>query len=201
MPIPPARSVTANNVFIKRTVVLDSIIQPVTTTWQAYPYIFAINRVPSYSEMASLFSEYKINAVKLTFTPFWDGSDAQNQWGSNTIALPRVYTLIDKNGISPGVLATENQFLEYGTAVQMKRPQEPFSIYVKNPQAEGAAAIGGGFTGNAIQVASPWLDTLNLNIEHHGAAIGIAIQGGSGTGTAWGYHVTATYYFQFKNAV
>lgn len=185
--------VKSNTVFLKRSVVLESIGRTVTTGWGAFPYQFTLNQLPAYSELQAVFDSYRINAIKLTFTPYWDN----NNWNiTNTVyVLPRVYTLIDKNGIPPGQIATEAQFLEYSNSRQIVKPQEPFSIFIKKPSVEMRA----GSTDN-VGNASPWIDTADPTVPHHGCAAGMVIPSGSAD-VGFFYHVVATFYLEMKTAV
>lgn len=192
------RYIMNNHVFIKRQFVKDTVGATVSGGWTSFPFIFKFNDLTSYPEML-LFDSYKIHAIKLTFTPYWDSNDLSNQVNYTTV-LPRVYTIVDRNGFPAGSLATENQFLEHAKARQIRRPQEPFSIYIKNPGVETSAATGGGFTANGLTRYSPWIDTSNVNIEHFGCALGMILPGGSPTAGFY-YNVVATYYMHFKNAV
>lgn len=196
----PASYKFNNNVFIKRTIVIGTANTTVAAGWTSFPYTFTASSIPTWANLASNFDSYRINAIKMTFTPFWDGNDTQNQFGANTIALPRVYTLIDRNGITAGSLAFEDQFIESAKAVQQTKPQEAFSIYLRRPGVEGSVDIGGGFANNAKTNWSPWLDTSNPLVVHNGAALGMIIPGGAAA-AGWSYHVTCTFYLQFRNAI
>lgn len=188
-----------NNCFIKRSVQITTFGTSVGAGWSSIPLVFTANQLPGWSEIQALFDSYRINAVKLTLTPFWDGSDA-TQNGPAYTTIPRVYTLIDRNGFPAGSLASEALFLESSKCVQIMKPTEGFTVYVKNPGVEGAVATGSGFTANAKANFSPWLDTSNGNVEHYGAAVGIVIPAGSAT-SGWYYNINATFYMQVKNAV
>lgn len=195
--MPMRRYINNNHVFIKRQFLLPTV-GATGLGWVSVPLNFRFGDLPSYPEML-LFDSYKIHAIKLTFTPFWDSNDLSNQQSFTTV-LPRVYTIVDRNGFPAGSLATEAQFLEHSKSRQIRKPQEPFSIYIKNPGVETAAAIGGGFTANGVTRYSPWIDTSNVNIEHFGCAIGIILPAGN-PNCGFYYNVVATYYLHFKNAV
>lgn len=123
-----------------------------------------------------------------------------NQNGPFYTTLPRVYTVVDRNGFNAGSLASENLFLEAAKCRLIKKPQEPFNIYIKAPGCELAVANGGGFTANAATTYRPWLDLSGLNIEHYGAALGMIMPSGSPT-SGFYYNVNATFYLQFKNVI
>lgn len=189
------RYIMNNHVFIKRQFVSNGIGANVAGGFKSFPSVFKFNDLPSYPEML-LFDSYKIHAIKVTYTPYWDNSDMINQ---SFAILPRVYTVVDRNGFPAGSLATENQFLEHAKCRQIKKPTEPFSIYIKNPGVETSGAIGGGFTANGLTRYSPWIDTSNVNIEHFGSALGIILPSGPAD-LGFYYNVVVTYYMHFKNA-
>lgn len=200
----PRNIIKDNVTFIKRTIIRDpeSIGVLSTSGWTAFPFSFNVNQIPTWSEFQSLFDSYRVNAIKLTLTPYFSGVDS-TLTGPGIVYptfQPRVYTLIDRNGFPAGSLATENQFIESAQAQIVKKPCEPFEIYIKNPGVEAAVAIGGGFTANAMNKFSPWLDTSNPSVEHWGAAVGMVIPPNSVNGGFF-YNVNVTYYMQFRNAV
>lgn len=191
----PRRAVRTQTTFIKRSFPLQSIAVA-EGTYTAHPYQFRLDTLPNYSEITNLFNQYRINAVKLSFTPYYVDNNLANT--VNTYyAMPRVYTLIDRNGIPPGQLATEAQFLEYGTAKQIVEPNKPFSIYIKKPCVELASA-GDVATNPSVMKWNPWVDVNNPTIPHHGCAVGMTMPAGL-SGTFFTYHVVATYFMEFKN--
>lgn len=196
---PPRGVKNNNNVFIKRNVQVTTFGTTVATGWNAIPLTFSANSLPGWSGLQDNFDTYRINAVKLTLTPFWDTADV-NQNGPAYNTLPRVYTQIDRNGFPAGSLATEARFLESAKTYQVMEPGKGFTIFIKNPAVEGSVAIGGGFTANAQTTWSPWLDTSNGNVEHNGAAMGIVLPAGS-PGSGWYYNINATYYLQMRHSV
>ncbi|MEO5351389.1 MAG: hypothetical protein H7836_17370 [Magnetococcus sp. YQC-3] len=194
----PRLAIKSNAMMCTRKVVLGTVGTQVGTGWTSYPYSFRFDDIVSYAELQSVFDCYKINAIKLTFTPYWDSNDVSNQTGFTGV-LPRVFTLIDRNGIPSGALATEDLFLEYGNARQIRNPQRPFNIYIKAPGVELSSA--GAITSlPAVTKYKPWIDTSNTTIPHNGCAIGMVIPAGTST-MGFYYHVVATFYLQFKNVV
>lgn len=165
-------------------------------TWTAYPYTFRAGNLPNYSAYQALFDQYRINAVKLTFTPYWDNNDLGQQGSTTVAAMPRVYTIIDRNGIGPGSIATEDLMLEYGNCRQITRPGQPFSIYIKSPGIETDVEVSGVGV-PAMTMYKKFLDTNTGTVDHFGCAIGWIQPGVTGT-TSFNYHVVATYYLQFK---
>ena len=188
------KMIKTNTVFMKRHVYVNTIGTNVGTGWTAFPFQFKLDNLPAYSEFTSLFDAYRINGVKLTFTPFWDSNDVVNQ---GTVSNPRVYTVIDANGIPPGSVNTEAKMHEYSNMKIIYDPMKAFSIYIKNPSYELAST---GTGNNAVTSNRDWLDTDNPSIPHNGAAVGMIIPVGTPT-TGFYYNVIATYYLEFKTAL
>lgn len=195
----PRRNIKMNTMFCKRHVHLGTVGTTVAGGWQAFPYVFSLNQLPAFSEFVSLFDAYKINAVKLTFTPFWDSND-MNQNGPVYTINPRVYTVVDRNGFPAGSIASEALFHEQSKCRLITKPMEPFSIFIKAPGLEIPGSTGGGFTGIGVNFSRKWIDTSVPAMNYNGAAIGITIPAGSPTAGFY-YNVVATYYLQFKNVV
>lgn len=197
---PLPKNVRQNTMFCKRMTTLSQLVLQRPTTWSAFPLTFRLDQLPAYTEFTSLFDSYKIHAIKLLFTPLWDSVDVANDTQAPFPTLPRVYTVVDRNGFPSGSLASESLFLESAKTRMIRKPQEPFSIYIRAPGVEGAVSIGGFFTANAKQNYKPWVDTSRPDVEHLGCAIGMASTGGA-DGAKWIYNVTATFYMEFKNVV
>lgn len=193
---------STNFLNVVRKVNLGPITHLVSSGWVAYPYTFKATDLPNYSEYQALFDYYKINAVKLTFIPYFTDADIQAQGTTNPYAAqPRLYTIIDRNGIAGGTIANEDRMLEYANARLVKNPLKPFSIYVKRPAVEVAVegvVAGGAAASTSLNMRSRWLDTGVGNTPHFGCAVGWIQPGTIGT-LSMTYHVVATYYLQFKH--
>lgn len=164
-------------------------------TWTAYPFQFRVGNLPQYSSYQALFDAYRLNAVKITFTPFNDSLDRGSTVTTAGLSMPRLYTLIDRNGIAAGTIATENQFLEYGSSKQIKNPLKPFSIYIKAPGNESSVDVS-GVNVPALTTYKRWIDTNTGTADFNGCAVGWIAPNAVST---WYYHVVETYYVQFKN--
>lgn len=188
------RAIKNNLVYVKLRHVVGSIGGS-SGSWISYLYAFQLSNIANYTAYTGVFDQYRINAVKLTFTPYNDTNDLSNS-GATGQNLPRVYTLIDRNGITTGSLATENSTIENGSTRQIRNPEKPFSIYVKSPGIETFAETVVGGSNIGLTQYKKFIDTNNTNIAHYGAGVGW-VQPNAGSG--WFYHVVATYYLQFKN--
>lgn len=170
--------------------------------WTYVNYTFSLGGVPGYTEFVNLFDQYRINAVKLTFLPQFTGNDFEDAVANNASSVPwiqnpRVHYCIDRSGIQTGTINSESKMLEYSSARTVKRPFEPFSIYVKSPSVHLGTATGVIIVGGAPK-SKQWIDTDNYGIVHHGCAIGMQIPGGA-TNTTYGYEVMIKLYMQFKS--
>lgn len=170
--------------------------------WTYSNYTFSLSSLPGFTEFTNLFDQYRICAAKMTFMPQFTGNDFEGAtdniagvrlWAYN----PRVHYVIDRSGIQTGTINAENTMLQYNSARTVKRPWEPFSIYVKYPAVHLGTASGITVVGGAPKTKQ-WIDTDNYNIVHHGCAVGMVIPGGA-TNTTISYEVIVKLYMQFKN--
>lgn len=189
-----------NLISCKRTVTLADFT--VSTTWSARSFAFALSALPSYSEFGNLFEQYRINAVKLQFIPFFDGNDlgssaANVTGGAGWFTNPRLYHAIDKDG--NGATGSETALQEYSDVKIVTEPMKPFVVYIKNPCVQVATANALTLVGGAPK-SRQWIDTDNYNIQHYGCVVG-AIAPFASAGYAFKYSVVATYYMEFKGVV
>lgn len=168
--------------------------------WTTYPFTFQLANLPAYTEFSNLFDQYRVNAVKLTFLPSVDGNDAGNVLNmTNWCYQPRIYTLIDRNGINSGAINTEALLQENTKARLIRNPLKPFSIYIKSPGVElGVGAVAGTSNLNAATAYNRWIDTSANTVSHYGAAVGGIVPNGT-TNASILYTCVAKYYLQFKN--
>lgn len=195
----PKAMVRSNTCFFKKRFVWGSFGATAAVGWQNLPMQFNFDQLPDASVIRDMFDSYRILGIKCLFTPYWDSLDAQQGAGPTYFVLPRVYTGIDYNGIPVGGLLTESLALERSNARQVRKPAEPFSIYIKNPTCEaiGQTALG---SASGLMKSRQWIDTQNGNIAHHGAWIGMVVPTTASAAAGWYYHITVTYYLQVKHA-
>lgn len=196
--IPRAPRMKREAMAVRLRVNAGTVGHTVSSGWVAYPFTFQLNQLPQITSYQSIFDQYRVNAIKYTFTPYYDNNDAAQQVGSNVVVLPRVYTCIDRNGIQAGSINTENSFLEYGNCKQILRPAQPFSIYVNSPGIEGAVEDSSGVARLVNTRYKQYLDITSPNISHFGCAVGW-VQPAGLSSTGWYYNAVATVYLQFKN--
>lgn len=191
------KSMVSQNIMMCKRKYYFGVIDIPLTSWFSQAFDFRLSYLPNYTEFTNLFDQYKINAVKIDFVPSTTGNDQEglyNQTGAGGAWFfsPIVYTLIDKDG-NPQV-STQNATMENSKARLIKKPFEPFSIYVRKPQL----LMSAGLTTSAIQTRG-WIDTTAAGAYHHGAAIAGQILNGT-TAAVMRYYCTITYYMAFRNA-
>lgn len=191
------RAVKDNLCYISRRYSYGTVSGSVTAGWNTATFNFALGNLPNAGELTSVFEQYKINAVKLTFIPNFTGADATGASGGMYLMQPRVYKLIDKDGFQAARLVTESAMLENSAVRLVNNPMRTFSIYCSKPCAQFEVASTIGFA-QAAPKPSPWLDCENYAVQHSGIALGIAAVGASSA--VFQYQVIATYYMAFKGA-
>lgn len=146
-------------------------------------YNFRLSNVPSSTEFTSLFDQYKINAIGLTFYP---QQTEVSTHVSPAVQNVRIYTAIDYNDND---IPTNLDYLRQYDNVETHAITEQFSVYIPNPRfADTTGAIRTGY----INTSSP--STLHFGLKY---GVEVVSPGASGTYT---YKVEAVYYFSFKNA-
>lgn len=187
-----------NLVSITRMVKFSDIA--ISGTWSCPGYYFTLSQLPSYTEFTNLFEQYRINAVKLTFQPYYNSMDTEGQIANAAAGIaynniPRLYTLVDKDGAITAT--TENGMLEYASARFIRNPMKSFSVYVKSPCVQIGTANSLSIVGGAPK-GKVWLDCDNYNIQHWGCAVGGLMPAPSSAFNTIGYSVVAKFYMQFR---
>jgi len=146
-------------------------------------YNFRLSNVPASTEFTSLFDQYKINAVSLTFYPQQTEVDTHV---SPAVQNVRIFTAIDYN--DNDIPANIDALRQYDN-VEVHPITEKFSVYIANPRfADTTGAVRTGY----INTSSP--STLHFGLKY---GVEVVSPGASGTYT---FKVEAVYYFSFKNA-
>lgn len=181
-------------VFIKRTFRALTWTPDVATTsgfWRNSGY--TLNVMPSSTDVTSLFDQYKINGVKITFRPRYDsfaGNDTTdttlpgitNQGGCDVHCIVDPYNMTAPSGTYTN--ANLNMFLENGR-VRTYSGNKPFSVFVK-PTVDHEL---GGITSS--QRKRTWVSTTQPGITHYGAQFFIADPGLTGNfGQSWDVYFT-----------
>lgn len=163
---------------------------------QIYPTALGVNRsitfqlsdLPNYTEFTSLFDQYKINAVKLTFIPRYTGSDINPL--TTALAVPRVWTVIDYDDTAN--LGDQNGAYQYQNC-KVHMMHKPFSIYLK-PRVASAVYSTAVTTGYAPR--RMYIDCANNNVPHYGVKLYVEPTPYDGQFTM---SVVAKFYLSMKN--
>lgn len=193
------RNVRDNVLSCKRSVVLDQL--SIYKTWSHKPLAFTLAMLPNYTEFTALFSQYKINAIKIQFIPDYNSGDAmtalQSGAGGQYLAAPRLYTVVDKSGIID--VDSEVKMLQYSAKRIIRKPRDPFGIYISGPQAQLETETATLFAG-ATESAKRWIDLDNPSVVFRGCAVAGILPFATSATASFNYQVIATYYMQFKQA-
>lgn len=126
--------------------------------------------LPTFPELAAVFDEYKISAVKFTFRPRYDGYDVNDPVTSGStspLVMCTAHVINDPGSsmIPAGsyTTATLNTFLENGK-VKSYPLTKPFSVYFRPKTLAGAL---GGAIGTIVQ-PSQWIRTSDDGVLHRG---------------------------------
>jgi len=177
----------------KRTAELANFSISAGAGFSAAAYAFQLGNLPSVSEFTTLFDEFRINAVKVTFYP-----SANVSWVSGSSATPplgELYTVIDYN--SADVPSSVNDMLKYMT---LRRTffNRPHSRYFK-PRAV-VTGVSDSATSNGGRMCLPhrsWFDCNTGNVRYYGLIVGWA-ESSSIEAVAQLVRVTCTFYIQFR---
>lgn len=166
-----------------------------TAGFWRYQSFTAGTHIQAFSELASVFDEYKIYAIKQTWRPRYDNVQAPTAAG--TVAQPQAYAHIalDPDSITAptGVYSTTNlnSFLENGK-VRTKTLNKPFSVYFK-PRCD-TNVLGGLKRENA-----GWFKTSDTTIPHYGYHMFIQQNNMDSTNTNIVLDGFVTVYAKFRN--
>lgn len=173
-----------------------------TTDFWRYHYV-NLTQIPNYQEYTNMFDQYRLSAMKFTFTPNYTGYDGSNTTdttlpGITNQAVPYITRCYDNRSTitqsGAYATATYNTFLEQGKVTRPKQLVRPISMYNK-------CTIMGGFVGGTavnMWTRAKWLPTTAPAIDHY---IGQSFITDSNFTGIFGctMNVTVTAYLQFRN--
>lgn len=189
----PRRSVSGGIVNIKRTMV--EAYYTLSNVWSGSQWQFRLDKLPDFAEFNTIFTQYRINAVKMTFVPLLDSVEATAQLSATSyITVPRLYAFVDKD--SQPNLASENAVLQHSKLRIIKNTMKPFSVYCKYPAVSLGAATSSTVAYSSLK-SKQWISCDSPSVVHNGVVTGgiIPFTGGS---KSLAYSVIVTYYMQFK---
>ena len=160
----------------------DVYTQVSTATDNLGSLYFTLSDLAGYSDMVTLFDEYQLYKVEVTFQPTITQSLSADR---NPGAL---YTAVDyDDATAPGDATV---LLQYGTC-QISAPQERVTRCIYPRMA--VAAYSGAFTSYA-NLKSQWIDIASSTVQHYGIKWCI-----KGSDYAYGYHVFARYHIKLRS--
>lgn len=160
---------------------------------------YSLNQLPSVTEFTSLFDEYKICAIKVTFRPSYDSVDSAALSISSTTG-PQAYAHVcidpSSTNLPAGIYnsATLNSFLE-NSGVKSYTTNRPFSVYFKpkiRDQVQGTGA-------NAEIRKAKWIRTNETGAVHAGFNMFLQQNNFSTSNARVQLDMFVTYYMMFKN--
>lgn len=192
-PAPPGRLV------IKRTAYGGNWTMGTATTSDFWRFeTFNTSKINNFAEIAALFDEYKINAIKVTYRPKYDSVIATT--GAGTTLVPQAYAhvLVDPGStLAPTGLYTTanlNTFLE-NQGVRTKTLNKPFSIYFRPKMSD--QVLGGGTASRVIP--SKFVKTSETAVDFRGYHIFLQQNNMGNTNTQVSLDVFYTFYMTLKN--
>lgn len=149
----------------------------------------------NFAEMAAVFDEYRVNAIKLTLRPRYDSVEA-----SSTASFPQAYlhyivdpgtTLVPSGTYASGTL---NTFLENDN-VKTRTFNKPVNIYFK-PKASDQL-FGGGTASRVVK--GGWIKTTETAVDFRGVHLFIQGNNFANVGTQCQIDQFVTFYCSFRN--
>lgn len=145
-------------------------------------YSFRLSSVPNSAELISMYDQYKINAVQLTFYPRM--TQITSLINPDNVANRRILTVIDYTDGSPP--ASTDELREYENC-EVRSCLETFSVYIDKPRfADASGALRSGY----ISTSSP--STVHYGLKY---AVDPLNPGVAGT---YPFTVEAVFYMSFK---
>lgn len=189
--------------YFKRSTNLAPVVAQSTTTDTIQYYSFRLDDLPDYSELTTLYDQYQIAAVKLSFIPLYnmatlnEGMSGNTAGNSNFNFSIRSASALDYDGAQSGVTGMQD-LREYQTYKWKSYPRI-HSRYLR-PKAimsyEGvSAAVPYVLPGRS----SPWFNTGSAtNVTYGGLWFAVdAVNSAPLVGQTL-YKVEAKYYLKFK---
>lgn len=160
------RPVCSNVVITRRVEFPPFVLTPTANVWNNTNYSFRMVDVPSFGELTSLFDQYRITSVKLTWIPTYKNLHTQLA-PFPSIASPVLYVAPSEDGTSN--LTTKLTAFQDSALKMIADPYKNFTVTLKpSVQFEVATTL-------TIAGASPksnvWLDCDNPSVIHNGCAI------------------------------
>lgn len=171
--------------YFKRTVYYSGLISGSTTGDLAGSIIGQLNAVPNFSEFTSLFDMYKINGLKVRFSPRANSAEVGTNQG-----LIKFFSCIDYDD---STAITLPEMLQYESIKQTSSNRD----HVRFVKPRVARSVYQSPLVTAYSAGRTWLDCNNTAVPHYGIKYLIQqLPAGNQS-----YDVSVTYYMAFKNVV
>jgi len=181
-PIPPISNDRTNLIVTRRydagTITASTLADSFTQ------FTVSLNTLPSYAEFTTLFDQYRILRLSLTFHPLQN--EAVN---ATTAATPGIFTVVDYDDST--TLASLTQTLQYANA-HWHDGYRPFTVTFKPHIA--VASYAGSFNGYT-NLKDQWIDSSSFNVIHYGLKVCML----QCTGAAQSWRVFGNLLFELKN--
>lgn len=185
--------------YYKQTTNLGTIVSSVTAAGVPTPilaaYDFKLNALPQQSTLTSLYDQYKINKVVLTFRP---RTGMVTTEPGNSFQFIQGYsplmTVIDYDDATSPV--NEAEMLEYQTL----KMTQPSKVHKRVLRPKFASQVYASPISSGYKPSTGFIDCTNPAVPHYGVKVLMnAPVATAGTASAFSYDVYATYYVAFKN--
>lgn len=168
----------------------------VSDFWRFITY--DMNAMTNFGEFATVFDEYKLNRIKITFRPQYDS--VSNPTAAGALAQPQAYAhyLVDPGSIviPAGVYGSTslNTFLE-NQGVKTRTLNRPFSIYWKPQVTDQVSGTGT----SSVMRRTPWVRTSDLGTSYRGVHMYLQQNSLSTGNTNIKLDMFVTFYLTFRN--
>lgn len=149
-----------------------------TNTLQSFN--FSVNDMPGYTELTTLYDEYKLTGIRFRLLPYMQTESNSVGTVNNARNAPIFYAIDRSDSTTP---TTVDDVLEYQDH-QVSNVYSGIDVYIKNPKfADATSALRGG-----------WVSTTNTTLNWFGLKLAIPP-----TETATSLYAVVTYYVACKS--
>lgn len=150
-----------------------------TNTLQSFN--FSVNDMPGYTELTTLYDEYKLTGIRFRLLPYMQTESNSVGTVNNARNAPIFYAIDRTDSTTP---TTVDDVLEYQDH-QVSNVYSGIDVYIKNPKfADATSALRGG-----------WVSTTNTTLNWFGLKLAIPP-----TETATSLYAVVTYYVACKSS-
>lgn len=194
------RSIVPATINVRRTVFGGNWTLSTAATNGFWRYqVFDMSNFNNFAEFASIFDEYRVNAIKVTYRPSYDSITLPTT-GSTAITQPQAYAhvCVDPSStlIPSGAYGTSAlQSLFENDGVKTFTLNRPFSIYYKPKVAEAVFNTGTA----SVMRSSPWVRTSETATVYRGYHMFLQANNFATTNANVSLDYYITMYVSFRN--